>query len=59
MKLIRSGQDNKEKRHTWFRQASDSAVYAALTPVPARTGLEGVNSNPAAAIRRMVMQAAA
>lgn len=39
----------------WFVFALLSAVFAALTSILAKVGIEGVNSNPATAIRTMVV----
>ncbi len=39
----------------WFWFALGSAVYAALTSILAKIGIEGVNSNLATAIRTMVV----
>lgn len=43
----------------WFLFASLSAVFAALTSILAKIGIEGVNSNLATAIRTMVVVAMA
>ena len=43
----------------WFVFALLSAVFAALTSILAKVGIEGVNSNPATAIRTMVVLAMA
>ena len=43
----------------WFVFALLSAVFAALTSILAKVGIEGVNSNPASAIRTMVVLAMA
>ena len=43
----------------WFVFALLSAVFAALTSILAKVGIEGVNSNPASAIRTMVVVAMA
>ena len=43
----------------WFVFALLSAVFAALTSILAKVGIEGVNSNPATAIRPMVVLAMA
>ena len=45
----------KEKRYMWFWFALGSAVFAALTSILAKIGIEGVNSNLATAIRTMVV----
>lgn len=39
----------------WFVFALLSAVFAALTSILAKVGIEGVNSNPASAIRTVVV----
>lgn len=39
----------------WFVLALGSAVFAALTSILAKVGIEGVNSNLATAIRTMVV----
>ncbi|MBQ4259738.1 MAG: EamA family transporter [Lachnospiraceae bacterium] len=39
----------------WFILALSSAVFAALTSILAKIGIEGVNSNLATAIRTMVV----
>ena len=43
----------------WFVFALLSAVFAALTSILAKVGIEGVNFNPATAIRTMVVLAMA
>jgi hypothetical protein len=43
----------------WFVFALLSAVFTALTSILAKVGIEGVNSNPATAIRTMVVLAMA
>jgi len=43
----------------WFCFALGSAVFAALTSILAKVGIEGVNSNLATAIRTMVVVAMA
>ena len=45
----------KEVGHMWFWFALGSAVFAALTSILAKIGIEGVNSNLATAIRTMVV----
>ncbi len=40
---------------TWFIFALGSAVFAALTSILAKIGIEGVNSNLATALRTMVV----
>ena len=45
----------EEKRYMWFWFALGSAVFAALTSILAKIGIEGVNSNLATAIRTMVV----
>lgn len=39
----------------WFILALGSAVFAALTSILAKVGIDGVNSNLATAIRTMVV----
>ena len=39
----------------WFVLALLSAIFAALTSILAKVGIEGVNSNPAKAIRTVVV----
>ena len=39
----------------WFAFALGSAVFAALTSILAKIGIEGVNSNLATAIRTIVV----
>ena len=39
----------------WFGFALGSAVFAALTSILAKIGIEGVNSNLATAIRTVVV----
>ena len=39
----------------WFWFALGSAIFAALTSILAKIGIEGVNSNLATAIRTMVV----
>ena len=39
----------------WFVFALLSALFAALTSIPAKVGIDGVNSNPAAAVRTVVV----
>lgn len=43
----------------WFILALASAVFAALTSILAKVGIEGVNSNLATAVRTMVVVAMA
>ena len=45
----------KENDGMWFWLALGSAVFAALTSILAKIGIEGVNSNLATAIRTMVV----
>lgn len=45
----------KEGMHMWFVLALGSAVFAALTSILAKIGIDGVNSNLATAIRTMVV----
>ena len=42
-------------KNMWFWFALGSAVFAALTSILAKIGIEGVNSNLATAIRTMVV----
>ena len=44
-----------DKHRMWFWFALGSAVFAALTSILAKIGIEGVNSNLATAIRTMVV----
>ena len=39
----------------WFIYALGSAVFAALTSILAKVGIEGVNSNLATAVRTVVV----
>ena len=53
-------EETKEKRrreadHMWLLFAILSAVFAALTSILAKVGIEGVNSNLATAIRTVVV----
>ena len=41
----------------WFIYALGSAVFAALTSILAKIGIEGVNSNLATAVRTVVVVA--
>ena len=43
----------------WFWFALASAIFAALTSILAKVGIEGVNSNLATAIRTVVVVAMA
>lgn len=45
----------KEENTMWFVFAIMSAVFAALTSILAKVGIEGVNSNLATAVRTMVV----
>lgn len=45
----------KEMKFMWFVFAILSAVFAALTSILAKIGIEGVNSNLATAIRTVVV----
>lgn len=47
------------EKHMWFILALLSAVFAALTSILAKVGIEGVNSNLATAIRTVVVVAMA
>lgn len=47
--------ETKEEVHMWFVFALLSAVFAALTSILAKIGIEGVNSNLATAIRTVVV----
>lgn len=51
--------DDKEALFMWFIFALLSAVFAALTSILAKVGIDGVNSNLATAIRTMVVVAMA
>lgn len=44
-----------EMVHMWFIFALLSAIFAALTSILAKVGIDGVNSNLATAIRTMVV----
>lgn len=44
-----------EMVHMWFIFALMSAIFAALTSILAKVGIDGVNSNLATAIRTMVV----
>lgn len=46
---------NKEGKYMWLVLALLSAVFAALTSILAKVGIEGVNSNLATAIRTVVV----
>ena len=50
---------HEEERKVWFWLALGSAVFAALTSILAKIGIEGVGSNLATAIRTMVVVAMA
>ena len=43
------------RNYMWFWFALGSAVFAALTSILAKIGIEGVNSNLATAIRTIVV----
>lgn len=45
----------KGVKHMWFILALLSAVFAALTSILAKVGIDGVNSNLATAIRTVVV----
>lgn len=47
--------EKREVIHMWFVFALLSAVFAALTSILAKVGIEGVNSNLATAIRTVVV----
>ena len=47
--------DTKERGDMWFVFAFLSAIFAALTSILAKVGVEGVNSNLATAIRTIVV----
>ena len=47
--------NTEEKQVMWFWFALGSAVFAALTSILAKIGIEGVNSNLATAIRTVVV----
>lgn len=47
--------DRKERKNMWFVFALLSAVFAALTSILAKIGIDGVNSNLATAIRTVVV----
>ncbi len=46
---------NKGGKYMWFVLALLSAVFAALTSILAKVGIDGVNSNLATAIRTVVV----
>ena len=50
-----SKRTDEEVRFMWFWFALGSAVFAALTSILAKIGIEGVNSNLATAIRTVVV----
>ena len=47
--------EQKTEGKTWFVYAALSAVFAALTSILAKVGIDGVNSNLATAIRTVVV----
>lgn len=47
--------EGKGKGAVWFLLALGSAVFAALTSILAKVGIEGVNSNLATALRTVVV----
>ena len=49
----------KGVKHMWFILALLSAIFAALTSILAKVGIDGVNSNLATAIRTVVVVAMA
>ncbi len=55
----RGGGEKKEICDMWFLFAILSAIFAALTSILAKLGIEGVNSNLATAIRTVVVLAMA
>lgn len=55
MKLVRMQNCRKRGSCMWFLFALLSAIFAALTSILAKIGIEGVNSNLATAIRTVVV----
>lgn len=51
----KEGPNNKETKRTWLPYAIGSAVFAALTSILAKIGIEGVESNLGTAIRTCVV----
>ncbi len=51
----RNSHNTQEEKGMWFVLALLSAVFAALTSILAKVGIEGVNSNLATAIRTVVV----
>lgn len=58
-KLPAGAYEKRGERHMWLLLAILSAVFAALTSILAKIGIEGVNSNLATAVRTMVVVAMA
>lgn len=58
-RLVRRGSRGREANKMWLVFAVLSAVFAALTSILAKVGIDGVNSNLATAIRTMVVVAMA
>ena len=46
---------NQEDTHMWFVLALASSIFAALTSILAKIGIDGINSNLATAIRTIVV----
>ena len=55
MNFLFKKRSSVEVRFMWFAFALGSAVFAALTSILAKIGIEGVNSNLATAIRTIVV----
>ena len=53
--MVRLNFGSKEGLIMWFWFALGSAIFAALTSILAKIGIEGVNSNLATAIRTLVV----
>ncbi len=51
---MRDGDEMREK-NMWLLFAVLSSVFAALTSILAKVGIEGVNSNLATAVRTLVV----
>ncbi len=54
-KIDLTNRESAEALHMWFVFAVLSAVFASLTSILAKVGIEGVNSNLATAIRTVVV----
>lgn len=55
--LERRAQDHEVEGRSWMWYAVGSAVFAALTSILAKVGIEGVESNLATAVRTLVVLA--